>query len=70
MPGELDSTLKERLSKHLKSGEVVTYFVKKGTLAVITSGRPSEELLELIRNFSIKFIGVFEPSLEGTVMLV
>lgn len=70
MSRELESVLKERLSTYLKSGEVVTYFVKKGTLAVITSGKPSEELLRLLKNFGIRFIGVFEPSLEGTAMLV
>lgn len=70
LPSELDSTLMDRLGKYLRSGEVLTYFVKKGTLAVITSRRPSEELLESIKGLGIRLVGVFEPSLEGTAMLI
>ena len=66
---DVDSTLRSVLSRYLKSGEVLTYFIKKGTLVVVTSGKPSTALLEDVGRTGIKLIGVFEPSFEGTTMV-
>ncbi|MEM2021384.1 MAG: hypothetical protein QXP80_04055 [Zestosphaera sp.] len=66
---DADSTLRSALGRYLKSGEVLTYFIKKGTLVVVTSGKPSMALLEDVGRVGIRLIGVFEPSFEGTTMV-
>lgn len=65
MNRETDEKLKELLRKHLSSGSVVTYFLKKGTLVVI-SDKPDEELMNKLRESFGRVLGVFKLTSEGT----
>ena len=65
MSKEMDEKLKEILSKYLSSGSVVTYFIKKGTLVVV-SDRPDNELITTLKRSFGRVLGVFKLASEGT----
>ncbi|MEM4829771.1 MAG: hypothetical protein QW417_02875 [Zestosphaera sp.] len=65
MSKETEEKLKETLHKHLSSGDVITYFIKKGTLVVI-SDKPDEELMSVLRRSFSRVLGIFKLTHEGT----
>jgi len=69
MNRETDEKIKELLHKHISSGNVRTYFIKKGTLVVV-SDDPSEELINTLRKNFSKVLGIFKLFPGGTVMML
>ncbi|MFN3268546.1 MAG: hypothetical protein ACK416_04735, partial [Zestosphaera sp.] len=65
MNKETEEKLKELLHKHLSSGNVITYFIKKGTLVIVLD-KPDDELMNTLKRSFNKVLGVFKPTSEGT----
>ena len=65
MNREVEEKLKGLLRKHLSSGNVIAYFIKKGTLVII-SGKPDDELINTLKISFSRVLGVFKLALEGT----
>lgn len=65
MSKETEEKLKELLRKYLSSGNVITYFIKKGTLVIVLD-KPDDELMSTLKRSFSKVLGVFKPASEGT----
>lgn len=69
MSRETEERVREALREYLTSGDVMTYFIKKGTLVVIVSGNPSDELIDVLKKNFNNVLGVFKLAFEGTSVI-
>lgn len=69
MNREIEERIRGILHKYLISGDVITYFIKKGTLVIVVSGNPSDELMNVLKKEFNHVLGVFKLASEGASII-